>query len=232
MAGNHLGSPGDHLADHRPEDAAMAQPLHPTPACGAVREVLSARLDGEPVDLPLDEVHAHLATCEPCAAFDAALPGVNRRVRVAAADAVPDLTAPILVALTDDRRSVGDRRLRDLRVLIGLAGAVQLVLAVPVLLGLAGPAFHLGRDLGALELALGLGLVLTAYQPHRAAGVLPIAAAATVVVLVGAVVDVAAGRATLAAELTHLSEVVGVLALWALTRRLPDPPSLRPVPAA
>jgi predicted anti-sigma-YlaC factor YlaD len=89
------------------------------------------------------------------------------------------------------------------------------------------PALHLGRDLGALELALGIGFLVAAYQPHRAAGVLPIAAVAAGVVVVAVAIDLIAGRTSLLAELTHLSELVGVVALWALTRRLPDRPDLR-----
>lgn len=189
----------------------------PTSACVPTREALSAQLDGETSSLPLAEAQRHAASCTPCGRFGAQLATVTRRVRVAAADAVPDLTAPILVALAEDRAGVGLRRLRDLRVVIGLAGVVQLVLAMPVLFGLT-VGVHLGRDLGALELALGVGFLVAAYQPHRASGVLPIAAAAFGVVMVAAVFDVTAGRAALVGELGHLSELVGVLALWTLTR--------------
>lgn len=205
----------------------------PTRSCGPTRDALSAHLDGETADLPLADAHAHAAACDPCGRFADRLPAVTRRVRVAAADPVPDLTAPILVALADDRASLGDRRVRDLRILVALAGGVQVLLALPVLAGVWVSASHVGWDLGALELALGLGLLVAAQQPHRAAGVLPVAAVAVAVVTVGAVVDVAAGRAALAAELTHLTELVGVVALWALTRRLPDAPSpSAPAPVA
>jgi predicted anti-sigma-YlaC factor YlaD len=195
--------------------------------CAPTREALSADLDGEIGTLDLHEARAHAATCAPCHRFERSLATVNRQVRIAAADPVPDLTAPILVALAEDRSSVGDRWMRDLRILVGMAGVVQLVLALPVLFGAWTPAVHLGRDLGALELALGVGFLLAAYQPHRAAGVLPIAAAACTVVVIGAGVDLVAGRAAIVSELTHLTELVGVVALWALTRRLPDTPGLR-----
>ena len=54
-----------------------------------------------------------------------------------------------------------------------------------------------------------------------------LAAAAFLVVSIAAGVDLAAGRAAILSELTHLTELVGVVALWALTRRLPDTPALR-----
>ena len=193
-----------------------------SPSCVPVRDALSAHLDGERTDLPLHDAHAHAASCDACGRYAARLTDVTRQVRVATADPVPDLTAPILVAITEDRSSLAAGRTRDLRWLVGFAGAVQVVLALPVLVGVWAPGLHLGRDLGALELALGLGLLLAAYQPHRAAGVLPVAAVAVGVVSVLAVIDLAAGRAALVSELTHLTEIVGVLALWALSRRLPD----------
>jgi predicted anti-sigma-YlaC factor YlaD len=199
----------------------------PSASCTPTREALSADLDGEVGALDLHEARSHAAACDPCDRFARSLATVNRHVRVAAADPVPDLTAPILVALAEDRSSLRDRRSRDLRVLVGMAGVVQLVLALPVLFGAWTPALHLGRDLGALELALGVGFLLAAYQPHRAAGVLPIAAAAFAVVTVAAGVDLVAGRAAIVSELTHLTELVGVVALWGLTRRLPDAPTLR-----
>jgi predicted anti-sigma-YlaC factor YlaD len=203
----------------------------PSPTCLPVREAVSARLDGELAQIEAEQVEAHLDGCAACQRYETALPRINRRVTVGAADAVPDLTAPILVALAADRASVGDRRIHDLRVVVGFAGVVQLVLAVPVLLGLTGPLLHVGWDLGAFELALGAGLLLAALQPRRAAGVLPIAAVAALIATVGGIVDVIGGQATVLAEMTHVTELVGVAALWALTRRLPDTPVLTPAGA-
>jgi predicted anti-sigma-YlaC factor YlaD len=201
----------------------------PPSTCAAVREALSSRLDGEDHPVPLPDVHSHLSACGPCTRFESQLAGVTRRTRVATAEPVPDLTAPILVALAEDRASATDRRTLELRWLVALAGAVQLVLAVPALVGLIGPDAHLGRDLGALQLALGVGLLFAAWQPRRSPGVLPIAAVVAIAAMVTAGIDVATGVATLTAELTHLSEVIGVLALWALRRRIPDEP--RPLPS-
>lgn len=195
--------------------------------CASVRESVSAALDGEEAALPSVEVRRHLTTCGDCRRFEAALPGVNRRVTVAGAEAVPDLTAAILRALAPGLGGPTPRP-RELRFLVGFAGVIQLVLAVPVLVGAVGPAVHLGRDLAAFELALGAGLLLAAWQPRRAAGVLPIAAVVAVLATLGGVVDLATGRASFVSELGHLAELVGVAALWALVRRLPDPPGLRP----
>jgi predicted anti-sigma-YlaC factor YlaD len=190
--------------------------------CAPVRESISALLDGEEAPLGGEAVDRHLEVCASCAAHASGVERVHRSVRVTRAVDVPDLTADVLLAVTEATQQRAGRRVRELRGLVALAGGVQLVLALPFLLGIAGPDLHVGRDLGALQLALGVGLLVAAWQPWRAAGVLPIAAVVAAITVIAGVVDVATGAATLGGELVHLSEVVGVAALWALRRRDPE----------
>ena len=196
----------------------------PSRTCRTVREALSARLDGETHPLPDSEVDRHLDTCAACTDHLDDVVDLGRHLRVGAAVEVPDLTAPILVALAEDRAAVETGWTSRLRGLVALAGAVQLALALPALLGVVGPDVHLGRDLAALQLALGVGFLVAAWQPSRAAGLLPVAVVVAIVTVITAGIDVAAGNATLVAEVTHLSELVGVVALWALHRRVPSGP--------
>lgn len=187
--------------------------------CGAVREELSARLDGERALLADEELEAHLSACPSCEAVRLALPGVNRRLRVAAATPVPDLTAQVLTAVGSPAALRERRVVARVRGLVALAGGAQLLLGVATLLAVTGPDLHAGRELGALQIALGAGLLLAAHRPVRAAGVLPIAGVVVLLTAVVAVVDVLAGATSLAAEAGHLGEVVGLLALWQLHRR-------------
>ncbi len=212
-------------------------PSLPVLRCTDVREAVSARHDGETSPVDVEAVAHHLDGCEGCERFAGRLGVVSRRARVAAAESVPNLTEPILARVAAEQ-PVG-RRVRELRWLVGLAGLVQASVAIPALLGVVSVDQHLGRDLGALQLALAVGLLLAAWQPTRAVGVLPVAAVVAVVAVITAGIDVAAGTVALTAELTHLSEVVGVLALWALRRRAPVPPvalrrpaTIRPAPTA
>jgi predicted anti-sigma-YlaC factor YlaD len=207
----------------------MTHPSHqPAPSCAAVTEAISAGLDGEAHPLPDGEVARHLMGCAACRRFESDVREVGDRVRALASAPAPDLAPPILAALTEDRVAKDRRRTTELRGLVALAGVVQLVFALPALAGAVGGDLHVGRELGALQLALGVGLILAAWQPQRSAGVLPIAAVVAVVAVAAATIDVAAGVASPVAELTHLAEVVGVLALWGLRRRVPSgPPSIR-----
>jgi predicted anti-sigma-YlaC factor YlaD len=191
------------------------QPLR---GCSEVREAASAAHDGEAGGPPATVVAEHLATCAPCRAFEADLGTVARRVRLVEAT-VPDLTSSILAAADTARLLAPDRRRRELRLLVALAGLVQLALAVPALVGATVGDPHLLREAGALQLAVAVGLLVAAWQPRRAAGVLPIAAVVVAATVVGAVVDVRSGATTLAAELAHLPELVGFVALWSLSRR-------------
>ncbi len=204
----------------------MTQPHHdPDAVCTSVTEAISARIDGESYPLSPTEVARHLTGCAACSRFASAATEVADHTRSRAATSVPDLAPTILAALTEDHLASDRRRMLELRSLVALAGAVQLVFALP---GLIGAELHVGRDLGALQLALGIGLMLAAWQPQRAAGVLPIAAVVAVATVTAATIDVATGVANLGAELAHLAEVVGVLALWGLRRRVPSgPPSIR-----
>lgn len=192
-----------------------------TPGCEPVREALSAALDDEAPGLASETVDAHLGRCAPCRRHAADLRTLAGRTRLAPARPVPDLSASIVAAVADAPPARGPR-VRDLRVVVALAGVVQLAWAVPLLLGLVDAGGHLGRDLGAFELALGVGFLLAAWQPHRAAGVLPVAAVVAGAVLVAASVDLLTGRAALLTELPHVGELIGVAALWALCRRLPS----------
>lgn len=184
--------------------------------CEPIRETLSARLDGEDGTVPEATATRHLEACAACRRYEAGLAGAQQRLRLRPALVVPDLTGPILAA--DAARREREHRARAARGLVGVVGLVQLALAVPLLLGLVEPGLHLARHLGALELGLGVGLLVAVVQPRRAAGVLPIVAVVATVSVVSAGLEIQRGHTTLLAETVHLLEAVAVLGLWLLVR--------------
>jgi predicted anti-sigma-YlaC factor YlaD len=187
-----------------------------------VRESVSADLDGETGPLTSPEVERHLDACGSCRRFATAAAGISRRARISAAADVPDLTGSILAQLASVADSVPRRSVHSLRMIVAMAGVAQVLLAVPFITGTLGPDVHLGRDLAALQLALGVGLIVAAWQPHRAAGVLPVAGVVAIATVGTVGVDLATGAVRWTTELVHLSELVGVVALVALSRRLPE----------
>jgi predicted anti-sigma-YlaC factor YlaD len=202
------------------------------PPCDVVHEAISASLDGEPAVLAAEEVEAHLTTCEGCRDYASGAEALNRSVRVRPAEPVPDLTASILAAAPGRSRRTEPAVPGWARYGLLAAALTVLLLAIPELVSGAGP--HDGRDLAAFEVALCASLLVVVWQPHRAAGLLPMAAALAVASVASAAVDVVNGSVPLAGEATHVLVLVGLALLWVMDRaagRPPAPASPRPVPA-
>ena len=184
--------------------------------CERCRDAISAQLDGEPTGVPDDELVRHLGACAACQAFARDAEALHRAVRVHAAEPVPDLSAAILARAP---RPTATRREAARYVLLAVA-LTQLVVALPALvLGHdPGASTHVAREMGSFDVALGFGLLVAAWQPARAAGLLPFAAALAGTLMVTAALDVVDGRVPLGGESHHVLDVVGLVALWMLSR--------------
>jgi predicted anti-sigma-YlaC factor YlaD len=198
--------------------------------CDAVREALSARLDGEPSGQPDDLVDGHLTGCRACTAWSEELATLHRMVRVREAEPVPDLSAAIVAAFDPSpggrRRAVaGSRRpilgeaVSGTRWALFIVALTQLVLAGPALLGDdPGASVHVARELGSFDVALAVGLLVAAWQPARAWGLLPVAAALATVMAGTAALDIFDGRTSSFGEAHHLLDLAGVALLWLVAR--------------
>ncbi|MGY1885169.1 zf-HC2 domain-containing protein [Blastococcus sp. SYSU DS0753] len=186
-------------------------------SCHTCREALSARLDGEPLGMPADELDAHLATCRGCAAWAAAAERVTRRARLAPAPSVPDLTASVLSALPRElpgARAAARARLADTAVRLALlaVGVAQATLAWPVLASGAGAMsapVHMARESGAWNLALAAAFLAVAAGPRLAAGGLPFLGSFVALLLPVTVADLQAGHVHTDRALAHLLLVAG-----------------------
>lgn len=195
--------------------------------CTTAREALSASLDDELAAGEAGALAAHLEGCSACRAVGQELELLHRVTRVRAADAVPDLVPSIMAAVELPKA----RRQRDLdwsRYALLAVAATQLILALPLLLlgEDPGATVHVARELGAFDVALAAGLLLAAWQPWRAAGLLPFAAALAAITTITSVVDVVAGRASFGSEAHHLLDLVGLVLLW-LVAQVPEAPARR-----
>jgi predicted anti-sigma-YlaC factor YlaD len=210
VAGNHRGRRDDNLFME----------------CSHFREAVSARLDGEDPGLPVPILDGHLAGCASCRAWSGELGALHRLVRVRTAEPIPDLTAGIVDAFVPAPRRrtvwrlVPGEVISNARWALFAVALTQLVLAAPALvLGEdAGATVHVARELGAFDVALAVGLLVAAWQPLRAWGLLPVAAALALVMAGTAVLDLVDGRTDTVAEAHHLLDVAGVLLLWLVAR--------------
>ncbi|WP_246063849.1 zf-HC2 domain-containing protein [Blastococcus colisei] len=104
--------------------------------CTPFREAVSARIDGEALEMPSRELDDHLAACPDCAAWAGEAARVSRRVRLVPAPPVPDLTAAVLSALPRElpgAAAAARARLADsaLRLALVAVGVAQAALAWP-----------------------------------------------------------------------------------------------------
>jgi predicted anti-sigma-YlaC factor YlaD len=188
-------------------------------SCPTVREALSARLDGEPLGLPAAVLDQHLAACPACAEWADAAASVTRRLRLAAAPEVPDLTAAVLTALPRELPGVGAAartRLADaaVRLLLLAVAVAQAGLAWPALASgaasMSAPV-HMAHETGAWNLAVAAAFLAVAAAPRLAAGGLPFLATFAALLVPVTLADLAAGHVHADRALAHLLLLAGVV---------------------
>jgi predicted anti-sigma-YlaC factor YlaD len=208
--------------------------------CGAYREAISARLDGEDLGLAAAAIEAHLAGCAECVSWAATAMAVTRAARVGVADAVPDLSGVILAAATLPPRQRTEAGMRApsrvvsriaaapaapvgvARLGLALVAVAQLLAAIPELLGTdPGASVHVAHEQGSWALALAVGLLVVALRPGRAAALLPVMAALVTGLAVTMALDISAGRTQAAAEAPHGLAFLGLGLLWLVSQQGP-----------
>lgn len=193
--------------------------------CSRFREAVSARIDGEDPGVPADRVDAHVATCAECRSWAVAAGSLPVALREAPPDGValqPQVLEALLAEARPQRRTLVS--VREWRVLLGIVGALQLVLAWPGVVGRSGHASaHMAHELTSWDLGLAVGFLFLAWQPQRAWGALPLVGLLVACLAGASVLDLMSGDALLGRESVHLLEVAGLASVWQLARRVPRP---------
>lgn len=175
--------------------------------------MLSAEFDGEASGVEVAAARHHLASCESCRAWSVDVERLQRRIRVREADLVPDLARVILERSHPPSPGRGEW----VRLSLVVVALTQLVVALPDLFASsAADRVHDARHVGAMAVALALGLLYTAHRPTRAYGILPVVAALAATMLGAAAVDLVRGSALLVSESVHLLEAIGFVLVWML----------------
>jgi predicted anti-sigma-YlaC factor YlaD len=189
--------------------------------CEMFRLGISARLDGEDAGVDDATLAWHLASCDACRAFESEAIQLTRAVRVASAEAAPDLSAGIMAAI-NRQRVAATRRFDPQALRAGLIAlaVVQMILALPVLLlgRDAGAPVHIAREVGSFDFALAVGFLFVGWRPARAYGMLPLVAALVGCLGITTAVDLARGTATFLGESAHLLDLMGLASVWELAR--------------
>lgn len=204
--------------------------------CDTIQLALSARLDGEEPGVPAAALAAHLQGCAACRHWLRDAERVTRAVRLQSVT-VPDLTAVILASARDSgalptpgpvpppvRRPSASTTVR-LRWALGVLAALQLVLAVPDLLGGIGHDAHAGREVAAFDVALAVGLLIAAWYPEHARVFAPVVATLVVCFVTISAVDILQGVVSPGRVAVHLIAVAQAGLVWLLARAVGPQPA-------
>jgi predicted anti-sigma-YlaC factor YlaD len=196
--------------------------------CDRSRTLISALLDNELSNLERAALDDHLARCDSCRTYltDAiALTGSLQRGR---APEVPDLTPQLLAAF---KREDVPFHVDLVRVLVATLGLIHIAGAIALYVNsFHGGVGHIGNDLAAAELAIGVGLVLAAARPAHSTGLLAVIVVLACASVAVGLADVLSGRAGWHIESAHLIDVLAAVLLWRLSARSPMRP-IRSQPA-
>lgn len=200
--------------------------------CDAARDAISALLDGElpaaarlqPPERARAQLEAHLSDCPACREWRELAHQVTRRARLAVALPAPAPNPSLLAAMAGvERRGGWWRTLVLARLALVAVGVAQIALSLPeILSGVYREApIHVAHEMGALDIALGVGFLVAAWRPLRAQGMRTLVGSAALLLVVTAVVDLLAGRTGLGDEAPHLLVVAGWLLLWRVSVLMP-----------
>ncbi len=139
---------------------------------------------------------------------DTRLEEISRAYRSQLGEAPPAVTD---AAVTAFRARGRQHAWTGARIVLLLAGAIGLLLEVPVILG--GSA-HTSQDVAVLHTALSIGFLIAARRPERyARGMVPVAMAAAVLLVLPTASDTRTAVENGVAELSHLPVLAGAAAL-------------------
>jgi predicted anti-sigma-YlaC factor YlaD len=186
-------------------------------ACQPYREAISARLDGEPLGMPVARLDEHLAGCAACTGWARDAERATRRARLAPAPPVPDLTVAVLSALPRELPGVGaaaraQLAATTLRVALLAVGVAQATLSLPVLVvgeGAMSAPSHLAHETVAWNLGVAFAFLAVAAAPRLAAGALPFLGSFAAVLVPVTLADLGAGHVHLDRAGAHLLLIAG-----------------------
>lgn len=207
-------------------------------ACGRIRELLSAYLDGEADPAETALVQDHLAGCAACRAFRRRAEELTRAVRLAPAAAGTDVATAAIAAFRPRRIDVlrgpaGARTRAVARIALGVVCGLQVLIGVLCLTGedamrhsMPGMT-HLDHESAAWNIALIAGLGWVAARPRKGIGVLPLLGVFVAALTGLCIADLADGQVGYERVAMHVPAVLG-LVLSAIVVALHSGPVLPP----
>ncbi|GAA1017387.1 hypothetical protein GCM10009556_063560 [Acrocarpospora pleiomorpha] len=185
-------------------------------------------LDGAEPGVGLHRLRIHLDRCPVCVDWLSGAAGLGRALRAMPAAPAPDLTDRIMRGLTGPPPKPA-WPLRLARTLAGAIAVCQIVIGyamvvAPSLVLHEGGASHELKEIGAFNLAIGVGFLTAALRPRSVWGVLPAATAGAMILTGTALWDLGNAQVVTLREAHHLFVVAGWMALLWLAVLMRNPP--------
>jgi predicted anti-sigma-YlaC factor YlaD len=221
-----------------PDDLTYVEDVVGQARCRAVREVLSAMLDGEVTPAAVEDVRAHLAGCPACTRWSERADRLDRLLGVGVVPDGPDLADAVLARVRLPRRG---RWRAPLRIAMVVAALFQVTVGLANMFVTAGmsaahASTHTNHEEAAFDVAFGVAMLMVAWNSRRASSEIPVLATFVALLAVTSAFDLADGQVTWTRLATHAPIVVGLVLAIALARtpQATDGPAGRaaPVPVA
>lgn len=182
--------------------------------CNTAREILSAQLDQEAEVSEAGSANRHLGQCSGCSQWWASVGRVTRTLRVRSAETVPDIATPALTRSRNVRRWP----YQSARASLAVLAAIELVFAITgVLAGRDASPIHDSQHLGAFGAAFALAVLLAAWRPGRARGLMPLALTLGIAIPIFAVIDLINENLTTGGGIHHVAQMIGLALVWVVS---------------
>ena len=203
-----------------PEDLTYVEDVVGQARCRAVREALSAMVDGEDATLTVKNVRAHLAGCPHCARWWQRARRMDRLLGVGVLPGGPDLADTVLARVRLPHRGRWRAHLRIAMVVVAL---FQVTIGLANMFDVAGMMMriHTAHEEAAFDVAFGVAMLMVAWNSRRASSEIPVLATFVALLAVSSVTDLVDGDVTWARLATHIPIVVGLVLAVALARNPP-----------
>ncbi|MFI6910394.1 hypothetical protein ACIBKY_54750 [Nonomuraea sp. NPDC050394] len=184
-------------------------------------------IDNEEPEVGIHELRAHLDACHDCGDWLSRAGALSRDLRAMLAAPPPDLADRVMRGLAA-RPAPPTWPLRLARALLVVIATCQAAIGYamvvePGLLPHKGMTHDI-REIGAFNLAIGVGFLTAALRPHAVWGVLPLATVGAVILTGTAVWDLYGAEAEPMREVHHVIVIVGWVVLVWLARLMRNPP--------
>lgn len=207
-----------------PDDLTYVEDVVGQARCRAVREPLSAMMDGEDVPGSVDDVRTHLIGCAACARWREQADRMDRLLGVGVAPDGPDLADAVLAAVRLPHHGRWRAPLRIAMVVVALFQVTIGLVNMFVSLGMAMArvSTHMDHEEAAFDVAFGVAMLMVAWNSRRATSEIPVLATFVAMLAVTSVFDLVNGEVTWTRLATHVPVVLG-LALAVALARTPHP---------